>query len=702
MTVATLGGVHLSLRAGESISWTLAAGVAPVERQITVTEERARAIFTRAKTQFATLDPLVTRTRSSGVGPLTLEVAAPGYPKLTVRGLYVLQMARADESRMTLTIADRRWLLHRAHVLRDFNVRRTTGDRRLVGNALQPVQISANVADYAYRRSSLREGTTRWEPEEVLEDVLDQLVGTGGYVIESLPLRADVEDLRLDDAGDAALMRVLALFAGAQIFCDLRGRLVVYNSLGGEEDAVIASAGAPYPSPAPQLERVDNSLLRARDYVSLFTLEPEIRFDYTEGVSVTPAAPGREPRALQNVFAVTDPTVTVLGQTLSRGTLLPLDRWIAAVVEKNDAPASGRALGPLTSALIRRHYLSGFQHLRNAYVLAELGLPNPLWLGRIAEIERSWRRSFRVLPQWADKCEGFYAVRAAVVDQETGERAQSEVYCDTLVKPSRRFLSRRAADNSPAAFGASQWAQDLTAATPAPARVVMRSRSEGRFALDFRADPWGDAAKIAPGTLDGVVPIQHAGEAALVWDSVKVSLAAGWRLSVILSVRLASPADQTRLHAVSVPLSRALALIPGASARGLSGRGPTYTQRVYPGVTTARAVWLDDRAGEIEDAIFSDAAFPQDLIVNGAVLLAIAEANAARIVAPLLDRQQGSMVVSLAPAVRPAGSLASVTHVITTRGAQTILTCPPVGMPPNIRALLPDSVRKVLDRRVEE
>jgi hypothetical protein len=170
-------------------------------------------------------------------------------------------------------------------------------------------------------------------------------------------------------------------------------------------------------------------------------------------------------------------------------------------------------------------------------------------------------------------------------------------------------------------------------------------------------------------------------------------------MAVVLSASLAAPNNQARLHAEEVSLSEARRLLPGVKAQP-SG-GPPWQMRVGAGIETARFAWRDAAAKPIEDAIFKGLPYPADLMVNREHVQAIAKANAARILSFLLDRHQGQQVVSLNSALKPTGSLAQITHIVTREGCQTHLNLPPIAMPPDLFALLPDSTRKVIQRQVQ-
>lgn len=77
--------------------------------------------------------------------------------------------------------------------------------------------------------------------------------------------------------------------------------------------------------------------------------------------------------------------------------------------------------------------------------------------------------------------------------------------------------------------------------------------------------------------------------------------------------------------------------------------------------TTARYEWDDEVAEEIRDFFFDQGALPQDSLVNGEDIEALAKAAAARVYSTMLDRNSGAATF---PAVtskpRVVGSMQSV------------------------------------------
>ncbi len=712
-TSATLGGVPLNF-VEQGIVWSLVYGVESPERFFYLTGWRARKILKRGFAQFRSDSgaPLRTYTRQSKAnasgGPLTLEIKAPGYKTMTAKGLYVLQLGAVDANRLVVAVVDRRWLLGRKHIDREYNTRRRTGDRRLVGSAMSPIQVRESLPDYGYKRVTLKNGNP-WKAREVLEDVLLELVGQGGFRIGKLPLQIDIQDLDLDDTGTGALRRVLAYLPGAEVYVDYDGVLVVANRLDGSELAMLKRM------PVTQNTngiwqglygtgtaiKVDKSLMRPVGVESMIEMECEVRFNYRHGESDA-GQRGREHRIIQNVIPVTDPEVTLRGKTIARGTFLPAEDWFTAIAALDDAPASAAAFGgKLTDDLIRGHWLSGLQLLEVAFVRWEDPAPSGLWSMRLNALRQHWRWTYRILPQWLDKIKSVKAYRVAILDQESGQRAEAQAFFDHCLKPTIRGAQRSLkGKRNEAGWIVNGFAENLADARPGPATVAVIDPDNGLIKVIPEVDPFGFASTVTPGYPDTLPTLKMASDFVL-WSSPAVALRSTFNLAIVLTVTRAAPNDSSRNWIEVGTPADAVKILPGVTSVGRCG-APKWTMKVGPNVQTARFAWLDAFASQIESAWFDGKPYPRSLLVNGVMVKDIAKANAARIYSYLLDRIEGRVTTSLDPTVKPTGSMVGIHHIVTKKGAAfTTASMPPVVMPPDLFALLPDSARKIIQRRVE-
>ena len=714
---AKLGGVTLNYGVG----WEIRAGVEPVQRQFVMSTDRANAILKRGQKQLAGNDQAKTRSRKeqNQTGPLEFSIAAPGLKPLVVKGLYAIEVQPVDDVLSSVLVADARWLLKRKHITREYNTRRRTGINRFVQGVKTPIQVNKEVPDYTFKRVTMKNGV-RWTAREVLEDVMGLLVGSN-YTIGNLNLTVDIEGLSLDDPGDAALSRVLAYLPGAGVFVDKNGVYRVFNTLDQSEALAVKKvkdSGRKWWGDTVSL--IDKSLVRPTSVVSFFEEEIELRFDYEE-IPETQQPPtqvrGFETRGIENVIAVADPKVTLNGDVYARGSWLRVNDWINATQAQRAIDGDvNLAEYPFTQRLFLEHALTGFRIPRLVLVAMNKNTQSPVHDQRFNAIQTHWRKTFRIASRYMDKLNSIRAVRASVLDQETGTRARADAFADYVLRPTRRGLVKKRNETTQAAYNFSSYADDISSAAPSPVDVQVLDPEVGVFRLNFVIDPFGEGERIEPGNLDdrgsaaggGVIPSWNMSTAAgleaqyVAWNHPLVKLSPTYKVAVVLTVSRAAPNDTSRYHAESVSAASAASVLPGVGKVGRS-LGPSWAIKIGPSIETARYAWVDSKSAEIDAAVWSGAALDSGLLVNPTHLDAVAKATAARVYAMLLDRHEGSMSLSLDPSVEPTGSLKSVLHKLDTGGrASTTMVMPPISIPIDIWALLPDSSRKILQRQVQQ
>lgn len=707
----TLGGEALTLQDGQSVGWSLVMGLDAHTRRIVLSEARARRIFERAKAQYPSPENRgTTRTRGAVLGPLAMVIDVERYGRLEVKGLYVEVLREgADPNTLSVLVSDRRILFDRIAVERSYNVRRRTGNFSLIKGALQPIQLALNVPDFNMRRQSMDKGKA-FTAKRALEDVLEELCGKGQFVIpDDLALQDSIDSAILHDGGRGALGRILSVVPGYTIFAHPDGRIHVVNTLDQSEIAVAKGAGAPI---SGQWRVADRSLLRSKRYHVYFAQEPEIRFDFVEldaNQSRTRPTPGREPPDLVNVIPVSDPELTLPdGTKVAYGTWLDFDTWLAAIKLTDDAatPSNTPIFGPLTHALLLKHFLANWPQLELQFTLQEAAptAPNLVWSRRLSAVKQHWRQSFRVPSQWLDKVRNIRANRAAIMDTVTGQRARSDAYLDHLVRPTFRGLVHHdqmgwQVDDS--------FAADLADAKPSPFAVSILDADVGILRIAARLDPFGWNSALQPGLAkDGQLPDIRAGSRSVAATTLarwnQVELAAGFRLAVVLSVTQDAPNTLGRLHKVTIPVAKALAKL---SAKGSTEANGMDTE-LLSDEETARFAWIDSARDRILEAIFDDKIkMPAELLVNPNIIKDIALAHAARALSFFLDHAVGSFGVSFRPDILPTGKLKAVTHEVRRAGREmattTTLNMTEDALAPSISALLPESTRRVVRRLVD-
>lgn len=710
----TLGGIPLSCARGQTHSWTYLAGVHPYVGSFLVSRPRALAIQKRGEKQLnSVLDqPLKSGTRGSRpreVGPLTLKIHAPGRELLEIGGLYAGPVkAGTNLSTWTIQVFDARWLWVGIQVEKTYNKAIPSGETRWNGEEFVPPQAAETVADVTYRRATLRFGQP-WTALEVLEDVLAELCGADGYVIEqsaAFSAQAPIRDLELSDPGPQALSRVLAHIPGVTVCPDKNGVIRVFSTLDQSEIAVASGAGLPLAG-SGMWRVVDRSLVRPAKIRVYLSREQEVRFDLDLGSSFPR---GKQPPWLENVIQVSDKTFELAdGREVAAGSWITFVEFFAALASGKNTSTNGAGANPvavpggLTEDLVRAYSLAGLNYISRRFIFAK-GTFDQVWAGRFAAVATHWRRSFRIAPQWADRMRTVVARRAVVTDAEAAKRAPAPVYTDFVLKPHLRTLF-----DSPDALGFQVlgWAADLKDATVAPVNVEVVNAGAGIIRLVPKPDLFGVYEDIQLGQLSSPAPAASAADVRALWvGSSKggaIGLKADFKLSAILSMTPASPNNEGRLHVEEVGIAEAVELL--GQPAPTSSKGPVFETMTR--LESARFAWRDDFRSEILDAVFDGGELPRSLLANEETVRDVAKAQAARVASHFLDRAEGSFAVTLNPAVQPTGNLQAVTHSFGLDGRgrttyKTQLTMPPASAAIRVDSLLPESTRRILLHLVQE
>ena len=718
----TLAGVSLQARQGEAHGWSLVAGVQPFVREFLVSASIADAIYARAlKVTYpgaAGDNPRTTRPRGTPTwprGPVELVLAGgPGEP-VTIKGLYVIARGPGDDPLNTesLLVADARWLWRTRVVVTRYNVARPTAERRWLDGELTPPEVARTEADLAFERATLKDLARPWTAREVLEDVLAYVAGHGGARVGVTPLQDVVQGLELFDQGDAAVQRALALVPGILPWVDAEGIVRTLSLYDGTEVAAFTRAqqGLTPGVLSGSWGVPDRSLALPPAVQVGFEREHEVRFDYSETSSSATRVrqqPGREEPTLELVVPQPDVTLALSdGKAVAMGTYLRFyDEWLPAVSALADYPAT---VGALTQDVILRWFLAGMSQPHLVYSADVPGAASLLWSRRLSAVSQHWRQTFRLLPQWVDKIRSVEARRASIVSTETGARARSEAFCDYVVKPTFRGMAPKGQQELGRTV--TGYAAQIKDCRPAPFLVDVVDPRVGLIRLTPRTDLVGLGEQVVPGSCSSFPSASAATNTAL-WH--QVTLDAAWNLSVVLTVIPSVPNDTRRLWWETVTLADAVKALSGAGAsadrvtrvRGKPGNshkalGPV--RYVLSGDTTARFAWRDEDATAIKESIWTGAPPPRDLLVNPTDVRDVAVAQAARVVAPLLPRGVGRVVVSLDKDALPTGNLLSVTHEVRGALATTTLQAPAPGADtPSVWSLLPERTRRIVARLVQE
>lgn len=686
---ATLAGIPLT--ADQDLSWALTEGVQPFQRVFTTDAAGARAIMRAAP------------------GPVDFVVEATGLPTLTVKGLCILSLKPGDSpNNLGVFVTDRRW--HWAHkaVARDYNLRRRTGDTRLVGENNVRVENQTTVADVAYAPWSVNNGAP-WTADAALRDLFETLE-PGNVTIEPLVRNVQVEDWTLPTTGDAAAAALLELCGGLGVTVDETGKVRIFDRRNRSEVARIANAG-PILQGTGFVAEIDRSGARPVEVDIYYERECELRFDFDEDAAPTlTSIRGEEPLALENVAPSSDSTLEVGGRVVTQGTWCPIDDLLAAwrsTGATNTAPTPARAsssVGPLSQALVREHYFH-WSNLEAPFVGVEDFEFNGLWQRRLRSIWNHWRKTYRILPEWRDRIRNIKPIRVGIVDSETGTPAKALAWMDFVVLPTKFTAPAGYIPRNPTlGRNISAYAATLAAENASPAEVRMSDDQAGVFRVVLQPDPFGETDSMAPGNADKLPAARRMDTRQTMSTTARAiaietsKLVSGFKLSVVLTAIQGAPNNLGRFHVETVT--------PGAAEKVLGKkigacRGPKWSVLVSGNSVPARFMWSDDRATEIKAAFFKGTPYPASLLVNKSQVRNVATAEAARLYGSLLDRTEGSFAVALNPSLRVTGAIRAIEHRVDSLGrCATLVTIDPEIEPVDIHSLLPASDQRALRRMV--
>ncbi|MCO5167881.1 MAG: hypothetical protein M9894_16175 [Planctomycetes bacterium] len=659
------------LGGSSTFDWEWRAGTTPVERAFTLTASRAEAL-------------------QSLLGqPATLKIEGPRRT-LAIEQVYLLEIQPGDDPHTRrIRLADGRWLWPKTWVATAFNLRRTNGNRFLAGEGRIEVQLLQPEIEYARWSLYPPEAPTRpWTAKEALERVVTHELGAR-LVWDDQPVEVELQDLEVDDHGAGAIDRVLSFLPGFDVYLDAAGVVHAFDVYSGRERGVFSRL------PPPQTDGgwagvVDRRALRPSKIVVLFTVEQEVRFDYEEpGSSGTRTRGDEDTPSLTNVAPLPDVHLEIDGRTLARSSWVDLEKLFAAW------GPFGVFNRQITFDHLRTHALKyGWAGFEQAWGNDPLKPPDPVLLLRAGTANQAWRSTFRIARYWVQRVASIRPYRVGIVNVETGAYAPAAVYTDWTRRPSYKGFARSNDPNQSQGWAVRGYADDLSSAEAAPARVDVVDPHAGIISVASQLDPYGlSQAMIFGYPLEGSLPSQALGEANRTgkevyarWDQVVVE--PGWRMAVVLTVVPASPNTTDRFYKVEITPDKSIGPCTG----------PVVTARVFPGVMTARFAWRDAERERILAAIRGEGPWSPELLTNPELVQDVAKATAERIWDTLRDRTLGAPTVDMDPAIYPAGSITGVHHVMAGGVTTTTLAFGAVAQPADIWRYMNASTRRAIMR----
>jgi len=716
------------------------------------------------------------RSRTDLAGVYTLRMESGG-GKLTFANIYPLRKLPGnvpDIDRWLL--GDRRFWWPYAHIgPRRYNWRRNTAFKRLKdikGPTPQLLEDVAPVIQYAPWSMRTDEGADArpWTGREILVDVLETLVTfetsfagesvgfsppsivfndyEGGGLRETLD-EVPVENLLIDDAGNAAVSRVLSYLPGVGIYIDSDGNYRIFSKA-----AAAPIVGGPSKVGQGIAKLVQNSRTRPSKIHVLFTRECEVRFDFweDEALSTAPIEVNDEveKRFMTNVLGVPDFNLKIGGKDR------PMGSWVSfndALTAWNEDGVPG--FGKLDYPIIRKAMVP-FLDLWSGILALGQREPNADWAGRINAINQNYRTTFQVNQKWWSRILSVQASRLALIDQATGARAPAAVFADFCRLGSQRSYFRDLGAGVDLAYAMNQKSYPQDKGSPlldpadrfpiakdtkfSDARVTIADPDQGVIQINFVPDATrlyemalpsmieipgenaADGRPLRPGPTANLVDR----ETPITFDMISEQFKAGnfakvpqltaeYRAAVIITAIPAAwnsrdkdgQVKNYQLHRITIDPEEhgdelRKMVVSDAAASLMDAKGPEMFVRVGSGVEVAKIAWMDSRKDDIE-RVFSlgDGKEPDldGLVINegdaaaGASLNRIALAVAAQVYSEMADHVQGARGINLTD-VEPDGNLQDVTFTVGTNGeGTTVLDYPEKLQKFDLMAFLDPSTR---------
>lgn len=619
----------------------------------------------------------------------------------------------------TVVLADLRWRWSRAWVYGRYNIRRRTGRKTLLGQAVIELAQTADV--YQFAKYSLK-NSEKWKPREVLEDVFGKLMAVGAFHYEipkELQDALEVNDLDIDDPGPEAIGIALRHLPGYDLFVNREGSVVVQSKVDLSEAGVLesgAGSGAEIVG-GGHVSKVSYKYTRPSKIIVYFTREQEVRFDST--VEGSEFVQGDESRSMENVLQVTDPTILVGEEYTNLGSWVPFQMafpyWNTT---KEIASAFDIGYDVIEAAFFE-------DNLYNVYVPWGGEDAQPIWIGRIASVKAHFRQTYQINRQWMDRAHKATPFRAGVLDVTNMKRARAQAFTDYCVKLSTRHIGKDPARQY-LYKNVTGYAASLADAWVSPAIIQMLDDEVGIFHLDYQVDPFGVGKMIFPSKMDNI-PSANMGDLNTRALGVRYGrfgsfpkLSSNHRVAVVLTLVPAAPNSIGQFMAVEVKPEDVKDKIHGIAIE--PANGPAWHIHIGHGTITARTAWKDDSAATIErsfgigiqepnspearaaldEQIAKDVKILQELTINYDDLEAAAKAIAAQVWAKLADRYIGSRTIRLNPGVEPKGAIRTVSHRVEPDGrVVTEISLPEELQERNWMAMLPEATRRFIFREVQ-
>lgn len=664
-TKATIDG--LPILNVTAVSWKLTSGTTPYETSVVVATKAIKG------------DDLI--------GKDTSLVVTGAKDSFTAACYIIGQMAGPHPQMTTLTICDKRWLWGRKHYTRRFNVRRKTGDRRMLTEGISE-RMTFVVDDYFYEKATLKGGASIWTAKDAMMDVLSYVDGgapdIGGVNFRDVPF----ENVDASAPGDEAIDRIRHLTSGINVYIALDGTTTLIDETdSASASRILGTFGAPVVGKGIA-SFVNRAGIRPQWIDVLLPVECELKFTSIDEGN-TYSLRGDTRKLIENVVPIPDASLTVNGKTISRGTYITVDdaftAWGTPILKGGDIPAMA-----MSHDVVQKFWMGGFDRL-----FTDCGLLSGVdadWAARVRAIKQHYRTTYRISQYWMARIKYLLASRAAIIDRENGTRAPAYVTSDYSYSPNARGRYNDPANSFLWVNVTDAYSDDLKSSKPVPCLLSIVDGQLGIVHLDFQTDThglWDAVLPCAIGNPPGF-DFRKGGKTPVITGDVTYGsvanapyLAPNHHMAFVLTAAPSAPNNNGQMLRIRVTSK-------DAEKAGVHvGRctGPGMEIRVGLGTGSgalARFMWSDKAESSIDrmfgrdvssDTPFGDYA-PADSLVAGGLLSdqneceQIAHAVAASVYSSMTDRVIGTQAMRLGRATLvPTGNLVEVEFSLDGQGA---------------------------------
>ena len=719
--------------ASSQVQWKVSTGVAPTEVGMDVT-----------------IDGLETLLATGGPNQThSLKILKDDGNTDEFSGIFVTGEGAAENPNIKRVILkDRRWLWKFKIITKRYNMRRRVGSRRRGQwqEALQQQPVFA--LQFAAFSTKDGEGEKPWTAIEVLKDLLtnpDGLNENSANIIVDADVKSleqlPIEDLVIDDSGDAALAVALAKIPGAAITINPDGKIRIFNSLSGKERAITGLGFIGFPGTAgPEIIGGGHVEFDLREFERpsavdvYFTMEVELRQDFLgdDPSAVGTVTASNPPRFAENVLPIPDFELTLKdGTKVFQGTYVTFKQYLDAL----ESEAVVGNLTKLTFEIINKAMIPGTSFWAVLDLLGKVSVfgEDANWSARIAAIKTHYRQTFRINRQWMDRLLSIKDYLVATIDITSGQRAPAMAFADHAIKPTKKGLLKQALNGGGLFFawnvdGYPGKDKEITATTkPAPARVQIVDSDQGILRIAYQVDPYLLSDTVFPSKIDNMPANNFRKSNSAVpfgWDmrsrNGKIpQWSAEQRAAILFTAVPGAPNSKRQLYRIRVLPNEIKSLLPQAAQSSLAlAKGPIKEVRVGAGIETARVRWQQKKATVIQK-IFGVGGMLEnprvdlaDLVINddlqasigdrAASLPAIARAVAASIYAQETARIIGGMTVRMIGKQQLEGQMRELVHGVDTSGAQlTAINLNPGFAPLDMFTYLGDNTRQIILKNVQ-